>query len=329
MAFDYKNIPKEYVRCNLCGGTSTYTLEQSSCNGLEAVTGMCRTCGLVYLNPRMTKEGYDLYYKYHYRQDRDHIKGTSTEVRLDKNFSDGKKFGNALAARLGQYFRPGLTIDVGSSTGGILTGLREKIPGLHVLGIEPSVAESDYANRQGIPTDTALLENWNPKGVGQASNILCVQSLNHLLDPAGFIRWAYDLLEPGGSIFLAVKNWRHQVRRAGSRVAGIQIDHPYMFTPETLTKLVEKAGFHISFLDVDESKNAGMLRAQREAGLSVHHIRIVGTKPFEATTKREQVYSPFVVWKLRLQLCRVAVYLYYLVHYSHRFSKVRNFLSFH
>ena len=317
--FDYSKTEKEEVVCNLCGGRRLSVLARRSKNNLPATTVLCRDCSLIFINPRMTAAEYDNYYKNFYRLDRNAIKGTENETDLDRNFENARKFGRALAKRYGKYFSGGLAVDVGSSTGGILYGLREIILTLKIFGIEPSVAESVFARNHEVPTETALFENFGADLPEAPTSIFCVQSLNHLLYPNGFMIWAREKLIDGGALFLAVKNFRHQVRRAGSIEAGVQIDHPYMFTPETLRAMVESAGFTIAEFEVDEGKSQSELLAQRAKGLPRHHIWLVAIK--DNSKKLAQVLPNFWVrLKLRLELNWPILKLFYLIKYVHRWT---------
>lgn len=317
--FDYSKTKKEKVACNLCDGNNFSVLAWKSKNNLPAVTVMCRNCSLIYLNPRMMAREYDNYYKNFYRLDRDVIKDTTSETDLAKNFENARKFGRALVKKYGKYLNGGLVVDAGSSTGGLLYGLQEIIPTLKIFGIEPSIAESEFARNHNIPTETALFENFCDPLPEAPTNIFCVQSLNHLLNPKGFITWAYQKLADGGALFLAVKNFRHQVRRAGSIKAGVQIDHPYMFTPETLRAMVEQVGFSVTEFEVDEGKSQNELLAQRAEGLPRHHIRLVAIK--DNSKKARAVLPSF--WarlKLRLALGWPILKLFYLIKYAHRWT---------
>src|SRR3989344_6836623 len=175
--FDYFSAQKEDVPCNLCGGKELLVLARRTKNGLLAETKMCRQCGLIFISPRMKREGYDAYYKFHYRLDRDRIKGSTNETDLESNFKAAFKFGQALARRFRKYWGEGLTVDVGSSTGGILAGLKKEIPAGKIFGIEHFVAGSDYANTHNVPTKLGLFEDFKDGLREPAANIICVQSL--------------------------------------------------------------------------------------------------------------------------------------------------------
>ncbi len=298
--FNYPNAVKETVICDLCGLDVPKTLSHRSKDGFNVFTSICRNCALVYINPRMTKEEYNRYYQSFYRLDRAAKKGQN-DHSLEKNFQEARVFGAAFARRFKNYVQPGLVLDVGSSTGGVLQGIRDEVSGVTLLGVEPSVAESEYAREKGIETENCLFEDFLAKEKGvHPKNIFCIQSLNHLLSPRKFIEWSHKTLDNGGFLFLAVKNFRQQVRRAGSFSSDIQIDHPYMFTPETLRVLVESVGFEIVQFETDEHKTKKERAAQRATGLSTQHIRLVGRKI--SPNRAFPLGSSLRYWKIRISL---------------------------
>ena len=313
----YNKGQKEYILCNLCGQDRAVVLTYKSVNDLRSPAVMCKNCGLIYLNPRLTREGYNHYYNEFYRVDRATIKQGTEDI--NSLFESSYRFGQALAHELSAFIKPGPMLDVGSSTGGVLRAMNESVPGVEPLGVEPSLDEVEFARQHGIATEHALFENWieMPEGGGKFQTIMCLQTLNHLLDPRKFFMWSYEHLREGGMIVLSVKDWRFQVRRAGSLSAGVQIDHPYMFTPETLKRFLESVGFTIVHLDVDEGKSSRQLEFQRERGLNRHHIRIVGQKTVGVNVSPRS-YGPRLYSRLRLALHPLSVKLWHLVWYSKR-----------
>ncbi len=322
--FNYNQKKKDYIPCNICGSTFFVVIEKKSVNGLDAQTVMCKNCSLVFINPRMSAKDYDEYYMKFYRKDRAEIKQKIIDKNnLERNFENARRFGKGIISYMGEFVKDGLTIDVGSSTGGILYGMREKRPNLKLLGIEPSTDESEFANEKGVSTVRGLFEDVKLELKEKASNVLCVQSLNHLLDPKKFLLWAHDILQDDGHVFLAVKNWRHQVRRAGSLHLGIQIDHVYMFTPETLKLLCEVSGFEVVYMDVDEGKHPEDIKVQKEHGLNTHHIRIVARR---LKNPKKVDFKKSLYLKTRLELYPPFVKFIYLFKYSHRLAFLRKIL---
>lgn len=325
-----EGVTLERVPCSLCGGNKTKILSSRDAVGLKVCTAMCLDCGLIYINPRPAQKWYESFYsalggKQHTYKESGY---TQESKPIGWGFERARRHGQALAERLGKFMRPGLAIDVGSSEGGVLAGLRD-ILGITPIGIEAVSAEAQYATRLGIPTHAALIENIESLGLKlpPADNIVCVKSLNHFLDPAHFFSWAWKTLKPDGRLLLEVKNFRHQVRRAGRIGAGIQLDHPYMYLPETLVKFVERAGFEILKLDVDEGKAPAALITQRKLGLPTGHMRLAAAK-----AARRPFQAPFMAQSLAVRtLARdfspLRLYSHYLLNYANVGRNVLNRLS--
>ena len=212
----------------------------------------------------MTRTWYQKYYQFEYRRQVESY-GSKESASLDDLFDWSKKHGRFLSTLLGQYLvSGGLTIEAGSSVGGILKGLNPFLKG-EVIGIEPSKLEAEYAIRNGIPTLPVFFEDIGTNDIGKlkgATNIFCVQTLNHLQDPKGFFDWAYNSLVDNGRLVLEVKNFRHHAKKVGNLRQAIQIDHTYMFLPETLENFIKACGFEIIFKDIDEYKSKKELENQ-------------------------------------------------------------------
>lgn len=329
MIFDYSKARFESVACNLCGKDDFFVLARRSGNNLSTQACLCKQCGLIYLNPRMTKEEYDTYYKYFYREDRTIAKGKEVEEKnYERSFEVGTRFGRGLAHKLKKYIRKGLTIDVGSDMGGILNGMREVFPSLALVGIEPSVDASRFANAKGIKTYNCLFEDFADPSIKSASNIVCAKTLNHFLDPRKFLVWSFKTLMPGGRLMLVVKNFREQCRKGGSVESGVQIDHAYMFTPQTLRSFVEAIGFRVLYTDIDEHRTPKELQAQLDQGLSKQHTYLVAEKisgegNFEPNTPQKNFYL-----RERIEFSRPYIKLQYLLLYAHRTKFLHPFFRF-
>jgi SAM-dependent methyltransferase len=241
----------------------------------------------------MTEKWYGKYYRTEYRAQMARFKGKRLEKEdPGKMFERATRHGVATAKQFRTMWRNGLTIEVGSGLGGVLNGLREVL-GCEVFGIEPSPEEAEEANRRGIRTMNKPIETVEGE-VPLASNILCSQSLNHLLDPRFFLTWAHRQLLPEGRLVLEVMNFRQIYRDFGWIGRAIQIDHTYMFVPEVLQSFVEFAGFEVISLQSDESKSAGELKEKKKLGLPTFHIGLVAerssTAPFSDRGRMKELY---------------------------------------
>ena len=312
-SFSYDLAKYEDISCDLCGSKEQETLGFSKESRARAV--ICRGCGLIFVSPRMTREWYDKFYQEEYR-----ALGGGEEESLAARFDRQRKHGFALAEELRSYFpAKGLLVDVGSSTGGTLAGIKKVFGRLDVLGIEPSEAEAEYARNQGIPTHATLIEDVKRKGIEipDADCVLSTQSLNHFLSPRHFLIWAWRRLKPGGRLILEVKNFRQQARRSGLIANSIQIDHVYMFTPETVREYVLAAGFKpIAFLD-DEYLQIPDIRKRQKRGLPGFQIRVVAEKisrePFSDVMR---AIDPAAYGKIKSALAPWRLKMNYVFRYS-------------
>lgn len=316
--FSYTDTLKENIFCNLCGKNNTRILSKMGSEGLKITSVTCNYCGLVYINPRMPKEWYEKYYQEEYRNKTIQLGDANQDIKSENIFHKARKHGNALAEivlNLNENFN-GRWIEVGSSVGGVLYGFREKLD-VEVMGVEPSLIESNYAISKGVPTITSLIENLETKNqkLGLFDGVLCTQSLNHFLNPKFFFEWSYKILKPQGLLMLEVMNFRHQLERAGMYKNAVQIDHVYMFTPDVVKKFVIAAGFDILFFEVD-AKNK---KNNKLSPLPRVHIRLIAKKtnrqPFKAIPD-----LTIGTWKTRFYLNKIYIYLKYLIVY--RFSKL-------
>jgi len=305
--FPYEKAALEEVPCNLCGSRDSETLSRRGQDGLPLRAVICRYCGLIFINPRMTKEWYDLYYQHEYRTKTIGIGAAARPPNNDRLFGLMETHGRELAVLLKPYFQNSgaLIVEVGSSLGGVLAGLKREL-GVEVIGIEPSAPEAEYAARRGIKTYCSLIEDIDGKAPGfpPVGAVVCTQSLNHFLDPRFFFEWAYRRLAGDGLLVLEVMNFRHQLKRAGCFRNAVKIDHPHMFVPEVLKAVVKRAGFETVFFSADETKRESELRNLRRA-LPTVHMTLVARKtsgqplaaPMENNYRRvRRSVNPFMIY---------------------------------
>lgn len=271
MSFPYNTIEKEYIPCNFCKNENYHVMSTKGKDGLRLNSVICKICGLIFINPRMTKSSYGLYYEQEYR-DKSIVNGDmGSGFDCKKLFDSTIRHGYFLAEFIKPYLKvEGSIMEVGSGVGGVLEGIRQKI-NREVIGLEPSFKESEYANSKGIVTHNTLIEDY--LRVERCAVIISTQSLNHFLDPRYFLEWSHKSLVDGGIILIEVMNFREQLYKAGKINNAVKIDHVYMFTPEVLRDFVKSAGFEILVMEVDEYK-----KKPKTQGIPSIHIRIIGRK---------------------------------------------------
>lgn len=112
-----------------------------------------------------------------------------------------------------------------------------------VVGVEPS---EDAVAQAGDLQDHIHCCFFEQAPLDDASFdlICCFQTLDHLLNPLDVLRRCLSLLRPGGLLYLVVHNERAlQASLFGEKSPIYDVEHVYLFNPETLSGLCEKAGF--------------------------------------------------------------------------------------
>lgn len=211
------------MKCKLCGGVKFDLIYKVPAWEIDR----CAKCGLA-----RTANGRSANYADYHRDNQ-----YDAEEQLFSNIFSRRYYRVA-----GLFARPGKLLDIGSSTGTLLEVFRSH--GWQVQGVEPSKGAASIARAKGLPTTVGEIE-----GVNLPKNYFDLITLNHVFehvaDPVAVLSKAIKLLRPGGIIYVDVPNFASLsslVRGKGWSYL-MPWEHAHHFTPETLTKVLEKAGF--------------------------------------------------------------------------------------
>lgn len=189
----------------------------------------CSSCGLVYADPAPAPGALERAYDAA-------AFDTSEEAAFAARTYAGLLDGLSLPDRDG-------ALDVGAGDGAFLSELLAR-GFTRVAGVEPSRAPIAAARPELRP----LLRHgpFRPGDFGaeRFRLVTCFQTLEHLHDPLRFCADALSMLKPGGA-FLAVGHDRLALsaRLLGRRSPIYDVEHLQLFSPATVVRLLEKAGF--------------------------------------------------------------------------------------
>jgi len=107
------------VPCCVCGGNNLEILSQKDRYGLYVSVVICKDCGLIQTNPRMTQGAYNQFYEMEQKK-----LYVGNDIPTDKYFESQYERGTRIYAHIEKNLRIDLTnlkvLEVGTGAGGIL-----------------------------------------------------------------------------------------------------------------------------------------------------------------------------------------------------------------
>lgn len=258
------------IGCDLCGEGHSFTVTATRDHehGVDGVFNVvrCEGCGLHYLNPRPTPDAIGQCYPgdYYAYSGGSHVTfGPDLKGRLKKLIRRHRLLSglagmigplrhlatdSAIADDIPGWVRPGNVLDVGCGSGAFLDAMRES--GWTTFGIEPGETAAGLARKKGHqivcqsvtdPLDAAL--------AGRLFDIVLMShSLEHVHSPTQALANLRSLLKPEiGHLIIEVPNLESLLTYWFGEL-GLAFDTPrhlYMFSPQTLSKLLVKTGFEV------------------------------------------------------------------------------------
>lgn len=243
-----QTIAMEYVSCNLCGCNDSKVLYQKRGRTVPSLFSIvrCRKCGLVYVNPRLTKsQSASLYIDDYYDGkgvDKSFI-GTSREKQRDALI-----LVRCLRESIVGQAKGRKLLDVGGGNGLVSEAASQL--GFDVLMCDISPQAVERAKTKGIECHHGeVIDAFFDKRLGEYDAIVALEVIEHVYDPKAFLRRVFDLLKPGGVFVYTTGNFQ-ETRFLGKRWGYLDIpeSHIYFFTPDTIRMYLKDAGFS-SFLN--------------------------------------------------------------------------------
>ena len=289
--------------CDLCGHTGQRVLVEATPSRCRTV--MCTHCGLFYAAPSLDVDLLDKFYDDEFEGD------AGTKRRLDGGEIESRKIGteDRLARKwampiIRQYVDVAgkKVLDVRCRSGSLAEALSEAKA--DVTAIDPLEPNADFAQRRNTIGDVRFIAIRDlDRLTGFADNqfdvvtALTIHTMSHMPSPREFLDRLFDVLKPGGYLFLDEKDVLSPVRATGESLFDSGPAHFFHFTPETARKYLERAGLEVIECRIDPVRKK-----------TNKHIRIVARKPegtrqngMDLACDNEQVISAWHTAERKLQ----------------------------
>jgi SAM-dependent methyltransferase len=133
-------------------------------------------------------------------------------------------------------------LDIGTGEGAFLAELLA-LGFSEVGGVEPSRAPIEAADPAVAPLIEHGVFRAGIRPPASLSLVTCLQTIEHVPDPAALVRDVVALLRPGGVFAIVCHDRRAPVNRLlGMRSPIIDIEHMQLFSPRSVEQLLRRAG---------------------------------------------------------------------------------------
>ena len=200
---------------------------------------LCGRCGLVFLDPRLTPQALDRYY----RSDT-----FSQEVRGGERPSrEAIAYRDMRARRRWRFLqaalpRHGRCIEIGCGAGNFLEILSDA--GYDVVGVDPSTGYAAYARERGLEVTAGRFPD-DLSGGGPFDLAFMFHVLEHVPAPLEILRQIREQLDPGGLLLLEYPDVELAARRRFLPSTYFERAHLFDFSARTLTAFLTRAGFKV------------------------------------------------------------------------------------
>jgi SAM-dependent methyltransferase len=274
-------IEWEETACLLCNNRNWSQLVEAPDPGADGAglwfaVVQCQRCGLCFTNPRPSVGSIGQFYRPEYRPHRFANRDKPAEKRSGLRSNQWHRDRFAL-----RWHGRGRLLDFGCGGGSFLERMHQR--GWTVTGLDISAFAVNRV-RSGLGLPVLLGSLPHPELAPKSFDVITMwQSLEHVHDPQEVLRQAYELLAPGGKLFISVPNIDSlPFRWFGPAWYGLDLPrHLTHFSPVTLQVMMEQARFRVRRLRL--IRRSSWLRASaqltRRFPVKAGWQRWLGNKP--------------------------------------------------
>jgi 2-polyprenyl-3-methyl-5-hydroxy-6-metoxy-1,4-benzoquinol methylase len=255
---DFERVPQ----CNLCGSAHHVEVARRDRYGFPTRYVVCGRCGLGFLSPRPSEEGYARFYAAMYRPlvSAFHGRVIDAQTMQDEQRVYARDLVGFLRHALAEP--PATVLDIGGSTGIVGAEVRAAF-GAAVTVIDPAPDELEVAASLGLETVHGFAETAE-LGDRRFDLVLLCQTIDHLLDVRATLAAIRAWLAPGGVAFIDIVDPDLETARLGAIERVVKLDHAYYLTRETSHAYFAGSGLDVVYERLSDAGRWSFLVAGAE-----------------------------------------------------------------
>jgi SAM-dependent methyltransferase len=223
---------KSQNQCPICGSNSRSHFRTLEDGSRKHIIFKCISCETIYFDPVYTADF------------RSHTESDVTIHHYVQSCANIEAMVAALIPALERRER-GRMIEIGCGFG-FATDIARRIFQWDVMGVEPSNYGIEGARVLGYPSAHEIIDENHPLGVAESYDVVFASEvLEHIPDPAGFVRFARRILKPSGLFIFTTPDPSLLASASSSEQLAMFSpgSHYFLASQAGLKKLVAEAGF--------------------------------------------------------------------------------------
>lgn len=233
----------EKINCAICEGSDFELLAEKDRYGLYVSTVICRKCGLLQTNPRMTQESYNKFYDSLYRKL--YGESDSLDIFFNNQMLHGKEILEYVETKTHKEFKNKLVVEIGAGAGGILQAFKNK--NNKVFGLDLGSEYIKFGVGKGLNLKVGTIKEL--KELNEKPDLVIYSHvIEHILDPYKELKELRKYLKKDSIVYIevpGVKNLNRSYNQDFLRY--LQNAHVYHFSLKTLTNIAKKAGLDLVY----------------------------------------------------------------------------------
>lgn len=261
-----KENSNEEICCDICGSNEKEIISTKARINTKVTTVICKTCGLIYISPRLSDEKYKEFYEKYNRDSKGveyHIDPDKLKNRIKSEIKSQIGLGNRIIKCLEENnidMKNKKILDIGCAEGFALLPFKEKL-NCEVVGFDYDEKMIEVGEKRNLNIYVGGTESIK----GKFDLIILSNIIEHLLFPKQELKKILMHLNDGGYLYATQTGVYATKYHYGYDIDYFfRVEHPYAYSLRTFTNLINlvglrpimaNEGIHVLAKKTKENKN--------------------------------------------------------------------------